>query len=193
MELPSKISEQIAFITRPKLEEHMLVVMDRFIHDEHLSQLLKTNKKQFKNAVTFLTGYNGISTLLTKTINFILQNQLRRMILMLLPCWRVPTNDSLNDENIKIINKEGYFTEENYPFVIKPNFSTLGSIIEIKPNFIGSQVGFIHDKSIGVLSGFDSVVIYEKRNFSPEPVDIITFDDIFLETERLKKENNQLV
>ena len=105
------------------------------------------------------------------------------MILMLLLCRRVPTNDSLNDEKIRIIKKEGYFTEENYPFVIKPNFSTLGSIIEIKPNFIGSQVGFIHDNSTGGLLGFDSVVIYEKRNFSPEPVDIISFDDNFLETE----------
>ena len=28
MELPSKISEQIAFSTRPKIEEHMLIVMD---------------------------------------------------------------------------------------------------------------------------------------------------------------------
>ena len=34
--------------------------MDKSTHDEHLSQLLQTNNKQFKIAVTFLTGYNGI-------------------------------------------------------------------------------------------------------------------------------------
>ena len=60
MELPSKFLEQIAFITTPKLEEHMLIVMDKSIHEEHLAQPLQTNNKQFKIAVTFLTGYNGI-------------------------------------------------------------------------------------------------------------------------------------
>ena len=38
MELPSKILEQIAFNTRPKIEEHMLIVMDKNIHEEHFSQ-----------------------------------------------------------------------------------------------------------------------------------------------------------
>ena len=60
MELPSKLLEQIAYNTRPKIEEHMLIVMDKSTHEEHLSQPLQTNNKQFKIAVTFLTGYNGI-------------------------------------------------------------------------------------------------------------------------------------
>ena len=60
MELPSKLSEQIAFITRPKIEEHMLIIMNKSTHEEHHSQPLQTNNKQFKIAVTFLTGYNGI-------------------------------------------------------------------------------------------------------------------------------------
>ena len=60
MELPSKLLEQIAHIKRPKLEEHMLIVMDKSIHEEHLFQSLQTNDKQFKIAVTFLTCYNGI-------------------------------------------------------------------------------------------------------------------------------------
>ena len=51
--------EQIAFNTRPKIEEHMLVVMDKSTHEEHLSQPLQTNNKRFKTAVTFLTGFNG--------------------------------------------------------------------------------------------------------------------------------------
>ena len=60
MELPSKILEQIAFNTRPKIEERMLVAMDKSTHKEHLSQPLKTKNKQFKIAVTFSTGYNRI-------------------------------------------------------------------------------------------------------------------------------------
>ena len=60
MEIPSKLLEQIAYITRPKIEEHMLIVMDKSTHEEHLFQPLQTNNKQFKIAVTFLTGYNGI-------------------------------------------------------------------------------------------------------------------------------------
>ena len=59
MELPSELLEQIAFNTRPKSEEHKLLVMDKSTHEEHLSQPLQTNK-QFKIALTFLTGYNGI-------------------------------------------------------------------------------------------------------------------------------------
>ena len=60
MELPSKLLEQIAFNTRPKIEEHTLIVMYKSTHEEHLSQPLQTNNKQFKIAITFLTGYNGI-------------------------------------------------------------------------------------------------------------------------------------
>ena len=58
MELPSKLLEQIAIDRRPKIEEHMLIVVGKSTHEEHLSQQLQTNHKQFKLAVTFLTGYN---------------------------------------------------------------------------------------------------------------------------------------
>ena len=60
MELPNKLLEQIAFNTRPKFGEHMLIIMDKSTHEEHLSQPVQTNNKQFKIAVTFLTGFNGI-------------------------------------------------------------------------------------------------------------------------------------
>ena len=60
MELPTKLIEQTAFHTRPKIEEHMLIVMDKSTLEEHLSQQLQTNNKQFKIGVSFLTGYNGI-------------------------------------------------------------------------------------------------------------------------------------
>ena len=48
MELPSEILEQTAFDTRPKLEEHMLIVMGISTHEEHLSQPLQGNKKNLK-------------------------------------------------------------------------------------------------------------------------------------------------
>ena len=59
MELPSEILEQIAYNTRAKIEEHMLIVMDKSTREEHLAQPLQTNNEQFRIAVT-LTGYNGI-------------------------------------------------------------------------------------------------------------------------------------
>ena len=60
MELPSKLLEQIAFNTRSRIEEHMLIVMDKSTHEEPLFQPSRTNNKQFKIAVTFLSAYNGI-------------------------------------------------------------------------------------------------------------------------------------
>ena len=48
MELPSKILEQIAFNTRPKIEEHMLIVMDKSTHEKHLAQQYKLNVNKLK-------------------------------------------------------------------------------------------------------------------------------------------------
>ena len=72
VELPSKILEQIAFNTRTKIEEHLLNVMDKRTQEEHLSQPLHTNSKQFKLAVTFLTGYNGKFNVTNKNKKFYL-------------------------------------------------------------------------------------------------------------------------
>ena len=33
----SKILEQLAFKTRPRIEEHMLIVLDKIVHAEQLS------------------------------------------------------------------------------------------------------------------------------------------------------------
>ena len=70
MVLPSKLLEQIAFNSRLKIEEHMLNVMDKSTHEEHLSQPLQTNNKQFKIAVMFLTGYNGVFNLTNSNNKF---------------------------------------------------------------------------------------------------------------------------
>ena len=70
MELPSKLSEQRAYNTRTRIEKHMLIDMDKSTHEKHLSQTLQTNIKQFKIAVTFLAGYNGIFNLTPKNNKF---------------------------------------------------------------------------------------------------------------------------
>ena len=48
MRLPSKILEQIAFNTRPKIEEHMRIIMDKPTHEENLLKPLQTTKKKFE-------------------------------------------------------------------------------------------------------------------------------------------------
>ena len=60
MELPSKILNQIDFNSGSRVQEHMLILMDKSTQEEHLSLPLQTNNKQFKRVDTFLTGYNGI-------------------------------------------------------------------------------------------------------------------------------------
>ena len=76
MELPSKLLEQIAFNTRPKIEEHILIVMDKSTHEEHLFQPLQTNNKQFKIAVTFLSAYNGIFNVTNRNNKFYFKKNL---------------------------------------------------------------------------------------------------------------------
>ena len=70
MEHLIKLLQYIAFDTRPKIEEHMLIVMKKAVHEEHLSQPLQTNNEQFKKTITFLTGYNGIFNVTSKNKNF---------------------------------------------------------------------------------------------------------------------------
>ena len=38
----------------------MLFNMDKSTHEGHLAQSIQTKNKEFKKAITFLTGYNGI-------------------------------------------------------------------------------------------------------------------------------------
>ena len=59
-EVSSKLLEELAFNRRPKIEDHMLIAMDKFIHEQHYYQPLQTTNKQLKIAFTFLTGYNSI-------------------------------------------------------------------------------------------------------------------------------------
>ena len=68
--IPSKLLEQIAYNTRSKIGEHMLITMNKSTHEEHLYQPLQTKNKQFKIAVTFLSAYNGIFNVTNRNKKF---------------------------------------------------------------------------------------------------------------------------
>ena len=183
MELPSKLLEQIAFNTRPKIEEHMLIIMDKSTHEEHLFEPLQTNNNQFKIAVTFLTGYNGIFNVTNSINKFYFTKSVTGKdgyIIITFPQGSYEI-ESLNNEIKRNIIDEEHYTEVNYPFNIKPNFSTLGYIIEISTQ--GPVITFTPNGSIGVLLGFNKTTIFEEYILSPNPVDILSFDNVFIETD----------
>ena len=135
MELPSKLLEQIAFNTRPKIEEHMFIVVNKSTHEEHLSQPLQTNIKQFKIAVTFLTGYNGIFNVTNENNKFYFKKTISiddGFIKITKPSGAYEI-ESLKNEIKRIIIDAEHYTQATYPFTLKPSFSTLVSIIETSP------------------------------------------------------------
>ena len=183
MDFPSKILEKIAFNTRPKIEEHMLIDMNKSTHEENLFQPLQTNNKQFKIAVTFLTGYNGIFNI-TNSNNKIYFKKTNTdedgFIQITIPPGAYEI-EALHKVLKRIIISEEHYTQTNYPFNIKPNFSTLGSIIEISQQ--GPIISFMFNDSIRDLLGFNARTLYEVYNLSPDPVDIISFKNIFIEAD----------
>ena len=162
MELPSKFLEQIAYNTRSRIEEQILIVMKKSTHEEHLAQPLQTNNKQFKIAVTFLTGYNGIINVTNEKNKIYFKKTISDddgfiKITIQPGAYEI---ESLNNEIKRIIIDEEHYTEANYPFTIKPNFSTLGSIIEISRQ--GPIISFILDDSIKDLLGYFARTLYEE-------------------------------
>ena len=183
MELPSKLLEQIAFSTRPKIEEHMLVVIDKITHEEHLSQHLQTNNKKYKKAVTFLTSCNCNFNVTDKNNKFYIKKTINDgdvFIQITVPPGAYEI-ESLNNEIKRIFYSEEHYTKSNYTFTIKPNFSTLGSIIEISPQ--GPIIRFIFDDKVRDPLGFNARTLYEKYPLFSNPVDNLSFDNIFLETD----------
>ena len=181
MELPSKLLEQIASNIRSKIEEHMLIVLEKSTHEEHLSQPLQTNNIQFRIAVTFLSGYNGIFNVTNTNNKFYFKKTITDedgFVQIIIPPGAYEI-DSLNDEIKRFIIDGEHYTEANYPFKIKPNFSTLGSIIGISPQ--GPIISFMFDDSIKDLLGFHALTLYEEYNLSTNPVDFLSFDNNFLE------------
>ena len=186
MELPSKLLEQIAFNTKPKIDEQRLIVMDISTHEEHLSQSLQTNNKQFKKAVTFLTGYNGIFNVTNENKKFYFTTSISDIepsFIFIQPgAYEL---ESLDDEIKRICIFDGHFRESNYPFIIKPSFSTLGSIIQIDEG-IGRHIDFEHDDSFRDLLGYKPKILNKEYNLSDQPVDILSFDNILIETDIAK-------
>ena len=106
--------------------------MDKSTHEEHLSQPLQTNNEQFKIAVTFLTVYNGFFNVTNSYNKFYLKKTITDgddcfQITIPLVAYEI---ESSRNEIRRIIIDEEHFTESDYPFHIKPNFSKLGSILE---------------------------------------------------------------
>ena len=158
----------------------MLRVMDKITQEEHLSQPLQTNKKQFKIAVTFLTGYNGIFNVTNLNIKFYFKKSFDdgNFTQSTIPPGAYEIK-SWNNEMKRIIIDKGYYSENNNPFTIKPIFSTLGSIIEISQT--GPRISFLMKDGIRNLLGFDETILYNDYNLSPNPVDFLSFDNIFIE------------
>ena len=78
-----------------------------------------------------------------------------------------------------MIFDEGHDTEDNYPFIIKPNFLILGSIIGISIH--RPVITYVPDDSIRDLSGYNKITIYGKSKASQNTVDMLSFDNFFLE------------
>ena len=156
--------------------------MDKSTHEEHLFQPLQTNNKQFKIAVTFLTGYNGNLNVTNSNNKFYFKKPLveEDFIQNTIPPGAYEI-ESLNSEIKRIIIDEEYYTESNYPFKIKPKFSTLGSIVEISSE--GPIIGFVFDDIIGtiLILGFNETLLYKEYNLSPNPVVILSVDYVFIE------------
>ena len=134
----------------------MLIVMDKSTHDEHLAQPLQTDNKQFQKAVTFLTGYNVIFNVTDKHNKFYFKKTITDeddFLQITIPKGAYEI-ESINNEIKRNIIDEGHYNETEYPFTIKPNFSTLGSIIQIEPQ--GPIRSFMFDDSIKDLLGFNA-------------------------------------
>ena len=129
--------------------------MNNSTHAEHLSQPLQTNIKQFKKAVKFLTGYNGISNVTNENNNFYFLK-------------------SITDEDcyIQITIPPGAYGIESMKNEMKR------IIIDEEP---GPVIIFVPDDTTGDLLGFNETTMFEEYNLSPNPLDILSFDNVFLE------------
>ena len=132
--------------------------------------------------MSFLTGYNGTfeATNKNKSISFLKSNTDKDSYKQITIPPGAYKMGRLNKETRRIIFEEKRFTEADYPFTIKRSFSTIGYITQISSQ--GPIITFLIDDSIRNLLRYNSTTIYEEYNLSPNPVDILLFDNIFLET-----------
>ena len=145
--------------------------MDRSTHEEHLSQPLQTNNKRFKVAVN-LTGYNGIFSVINSNNKFYFARSITYedgFIQITVP----PSDyeiEALNKEIKGSITEKGCFTQTDYPFTIKPNISTLGSIIKI--SYQGKLIRFLPYDRLPDLLGSNATKLHEEYSRSRNAIDV---------------------
>ena len=109
MELPSKKLKQISYNTRPKIEEHISIVMDKSTHEEHLSQPLQTHNKQFETATNFLTGYNGFLNVTNSNNKFFFAKTIRiKMVL-----YELLYHQVLKKSKVRIMKLKGLILKKS--------------------------------------------------------------------------------
>ena len=174
----------------------MLVVIDKVTHEEHLSEPLQTNKKKFKIAITFLTGDNAIFKVTSSNNKIRSAKSLTDedgFIQITISPGTYEIETSKNEIGRNII-EESHFTDLDYPFTKKPNFSTLGSIIEKfwqQPIF-----SFKPTDNIRNLLKFNASTKNVEWNLSPKVIEIylsikyfsneISLKDWFLEKNKVE-------
>ena len=142
---------------------------------------MQTKNNQYEIALTFLTGYNGIFNVTNENNNFYFTNSNTDedgFIQKTVPQGAYEIEILKNGIERNIIEEEHY-TEANYAFTIKPNFSTIASTVEKSTQ--RPVITFVPDDSIRDLLGFNKTTIYEEYNLSPDPLDILLFHNIFLQ------------
>ena len=140
----------------------MLNALEKSPYDENLSQPLQTQNKQFKITIAYLTGYIGIFSVTFKNQKFILISVFEGVEYNV---KTIPPSaydlESLIKESKRCNTDEGYVTEKDYPFSIKPIFWFLGSIKEIKRSR-GWQINFVPDDTLAQPLGFNLDLIHEE-------------------------------
>ena len=137
--------------------------------------------------MTFLTGYNGFSNVTNSKNKFYFKNSITDedgfvQITILPSAYEI---EALDKELQRIIIGEDHFTKANPPFKIKPIFSTIGSIIVVSSQ--GPIISLMFDDSIRDLLRFKARTLYEKYISSTNPVDLISFNNRFIETDIVKR------
>ena len=87
--------------------------------------------------------------------------------------------ENLEIERLMVLN--GDFDGQSFPFTIKPNFQTQGSIMEIED---GWEVDFIYAGTLRIILEFDARIVSGKNNLSDHLVDIISFANFFVDVAR---------
>ena len=154
--------------------------MDKSTHEGHLSQPLQTNNKQFKKAVIFSSGFIDIFNITNRNnkIYFKKTNTGEEDLIGITILVGAYEIESLDNEIKMIINDKGHYSENEYPFTIKSTFISIGSVFEI--SLQGALISFASVDIIRNLLGFNETIFYKEYIPSPNPVDIISFDDVFI-------------